>query len=271
MILSIVTVCFNAEDVIQRTIDSVLAQTGTKFEYIFIDGKSTDNTMKIINQNKSIFETKGISVTVISEKDNGIYDAMNKAAHIAQGEWINFLNAGDIYYDDAVLCRIEKELCDGRNDIVVGKIVYIEGYLGRTYYHKALEDIKERMIFCHQAIFARAELFQKKSFDTSYKYSADYDWILDLYLNGYKIKLVDLIIAYYDSTGASNQNRDITLNEVKTIRSKKGLIDKESTTESNISLKYKMYRIISKNFALAKIYYWLNKNKNEDIHWIERR
>lgn len=271
MMLSIVTVCFNAENMIQKTINSVLAQTSTNFEYIFIDGMSTDTTMKIINQNKSLFEKRGIPVTVISEKDNGIYDAMNKATRIAQGEWINFLNAGDIYHDDTVVRNMERELCDETRDIVVGKIVYIEGYLGRTYYHEALENIKKRMIFCHQAIFARVELFKVKSFDTSYKYSADYDWILKLYLDGREIKLIDLIVAYYDSTGASNQNRDRTLSEVETIRSKKGLIEKEPITESNISLKYKIYRTISKNFVLAKIYYWLYKNKNEDVHWIERR
>ena len=103
MLFSIITVCFNSEKTIERTIHSILNQSFLSFEYIIIDGKSEDKTNDIIQQYLPMFENRGIAVKYISEKDNGIFNAMNKGINMAEGVWIAFMNADDSYYDSEVL------------------------------------------------------------------------------------------------------------------------------------------------------------------------
>ena len=98
--ISIITVCFNAADIIEKTVLSVLSQSYTDYEYIIIDGGSTDGTMEVLNR-----YSKQIA-TIISEPDRGIYDAMNKGISKAHGEWVNFMNAGDTFVDSDVLSKV---------------------------------------------------------------------------------------------------------------------------------------------------------------------
>lgn len=93
-LITVVTVCFNAENVIEETLQSILEQTYKSLEYIIIDGNSKDNTCHIIKKYKPLFITKGVLFKFISEKDNGIYDAMNKGIRQATGKWINFMTVG---------------------------------------------------------------------------------------------------------------------------------------------------------------------------------
>lgn len=102
MLVSIVTVCYNSEKTIRETIESVLNQTYTNIEYLIIDGKSSDNTLGIVNEYKEAFEQKNIQYRIVSEKDNGIYDAMNKGIHLASGEIIGILNSDDWFEKNAV-------------------------------------------------------------------------------------------------------------------------------------------------------------------------
>lgn len=90
MKVTIITVCFNASEDLQKTLDSVLNQEYTNFEYLIIDGGSQDNTLELLKQYETLFLVTGKSFHYISEKDNGTYDAMNKGARLAQGEWINY-------------------------------------------------------------------------------------------------------------------------------------------------------------------------------------
>ncbi len=99
---TVVTAVFNAEDVIEKTIKSVLNQTYTPYEYLIIDGKSSDKTVEIIRKYSKHFEEKNITLKIVSEKDNGIYNAMNKGIDLAEGDFISFLNAGDWYELDAL-------------------------------------------------------------------------------------------------------------------------------------------------------------------------
>ncbi|MCR5106625.1 MAG: glycosyltransferase, partial [Lachnospiraceae bacterium] len=100
--VSIITVCFNSEKTIDRTIRSVLSQTVAPFEYILIDGASKDNTVNIIESYKKSFEDKGIIYKYISEKDEGIYDAMNKGIELSKGDVVGIINSDDWYEDNAV-------------------------------------------------------------------------------------------------------------------------------------------------------------------------
>lgn len=270
--VSIITVCYNAEHEIERTIRSVLMQTSRNYEYIFIDGASTDRTLDIIEQYIPKFKEKDICVSIVSEKDDGIYDAMNKGIKLAKGEWINLMNAGDCYHDAKVLNQIE-QYCTRQVDIVVGEIVYVEGYLGKRYYHSNIENLKDDMVFCHQAVFASRKLFDEKKFDITYRYSADYDWLLYMYLKGYQYQCVDVLVVDYDSQGVSNQNRERTIEEAEKIRLKNGIIRNNPIIDSKekINWKYKIYKIISQNKCLAKIYYNACGKNRDDTYWMGRR
>ena len=102
MLTSIITVCYNSEKTIKRTMDSVLAQTVAPYEYIIIDGKSTDGTLNIIEEYRPLFSAKGIKLVLTSEEDEGIYDAMNKGIDKAEGDIVGIINSDDYYEPEAV-------------------------------------------------------------------------------------------------------------------------------------------------------------------------
>lgn len=123
--ITVVTVCFNASETIKSTIESVLNQNYYDFEYVIVDGKSKDDTYKIVESYDKKFEEKNIKYMHNSEKDNGIFDAMNKAANIANGEWIIYMNADDTFYDNSVLSNISKYLKDNA-DVVYGNTIRLK-------------------------------------------------------------------------------------------------------------------------------------------------
>ena len=99
--ISIVTVCYNASSEIEKTMESVLSQSYENIEYIIIDGASTDKTLELVNSLASKYNSR--KVQIFSELDNGIFDAMNKGIKMATGDWINFMNAGDLFYNENVI------------------------------------------------------------------------------------------------------------------------------------------------------------------------
>lgn len=270
-VISVITVCFNAEKYIEKTIVSVLQQKCIDYEYIFIDGLSSDRTLEIINKYAPMFRKSGVTVTIISESDAGIYDAMNKGARLAKGQWVNFLNAGDRYHDEEVLGKVVSSMNKREAEIYVGNIVYVEGFLGKRYEHEIIDNLKERMIFCHQAVFADTSLFQKKQFDLRYKYSADYDWILYMFMKRYNFCYLDVIISDYDSTGVSNQNSMQTLMEAKKIRKKYGFESNLDGVKTQINWKYKIYKIIAKNKVFAALYYKFYGHNKTNIFFFNNR
>lgn len=111
MLLTVVTVCYNAENTIKKTMDSVIRQTWNReIEYLIVDGKSTDKTINIIEESVKDFP-KHMSYEYISERDRGVYDAMNKAAAQARGEWILYMNADDYFVDDRVVESVFHDRC----------------------------------------------------------------------------------------------------------------------------------------------------------------
>lgn len=103
MKLTIITVCFNAADDLKKTLDSILTQTFTDFEYLVVDGGSKDNTLALLEFYKPLFAKENKVFRYVSEPDQGTYDAMNKGIQLAKGEWINYMNAGDSFYEDSTL------------------------------------------------------------------------------------------------------------------------------------------------------------------------
>lgn len=200
MKISVITVCYNCENEIYNTLESVAQQTNKEFEYIVIDGHSTDKTLEVVKA----FHNRINNMIVVSEEDQGIYDAMNKGVRAASGEYVFFLNAGDVFFDELVLHKIKDSLACGA-DIVYGNI------LKNDKVEKYKKNIKlfdliylERMI-CHQAIFAKRELLLLLPFNTEYKICADRDWLIrSIYLHKKIFYVKDLIVCIYDTNGVSS-------------------------------------------------------------------
>ena len=226
--LSIITVCRNAEKTIQNTIESIVSQSYTDFEYIVIDGKSTDSTYEIIKTYDSKFHNKGIRYIHISEKDNGIFDAMNKGITKASGEWINFMNADDTFHDKEVL----ESVFGGNNDytsidVIYGDTVRIDKtgkVLGKG---RNIDSIKLNMPFCHQSSFTRSNLMKKKGFDLNYQVS-DYNFFLRVYIEGCRFYYIERIITDYSLEGYSNRNKYLTYLGTVEIKNDLKMLNKNS-------------------------------------------
>lgn len=195
--ISIVTVCYNAESVIEETIISVLSQSYSNMEYIIIDGLSQDNTMEIINKYQNQIDI------CINEPDNGIYDAMNKAIKLATGEWCLFMNAGDIFFNKDVLKTMMNDSdVTSEYDIIYGDTIeIIRGKRMRIKPHG-----NEIMPFFHQAVLTKTTLLKKYGFDVSYKICADFDFYHRISKINVKKKYCNTPICIFDSTGVSSTN-----------------------------------------------------------------
>jgi len=200
--ISIVTVVFNAESTIRSTIQSVLNQNFNNMEYLLIDGKSTDNTINIIEEYKDKINI------MISEKDDGIYDAMNKAIQLSDGEYIYFLNSDDIFYDEKTLSNIFDSLHNEYDVITCPVVVNSEKYnytylSNRRLIYKSLKKGKK---IIHQGLIIKQKLIKElKGFDIRYKVCADFDLECRITkLNGIKSKHLDRPLCIFDADGVSN-------------------------------------------------------------------
>lgn len=189
--ISVVTVCYNAVSTIEQTILSVINQTYSNIEYIIIDGGSTDGTVDIIKK-----YTDKIAYW-ISEPDKGIYDAMNKGIDKASGEWINFMNAGDSFYESSTIESFISKVSPN-TDIAYGDTMVLMS-VGRLLKRaKDLNLIMKGMVFGHQATFVKMRLMKKTKFDVSFRSSGDYNFLYQMYQEGYSFEYIHLIIANYD-------------------------------------------------------------------------
>lgn len=171
--VSIITVCFNSSRFIQKNINSVNKQSYENIEHIFVDGQSGDNTLEIIKEN-SFRDSK-----LISEKDRGIYDAMNKGVKISNGEIICFLNSDDIYSYDDVITEVVEFFVTRNVDLVYGNINYFDQqnkYIRAFKSPNKFNDVLRGHQIPHPALFIRSEILKelKLPFDAKYKIAADY-------------------------------------------------------------------------------------------------
>lgn len=247
MKISVVTVCFNAVDLIEGTIESVLAQTYPNMEYIVIDGASKDGTKELIRRH-----SKDISYWV-SEPDMGIYDAMNKGIEAATGDYIIFMNAGDKFADSLVIEKVIPHL--GRHTIVTGcwRRCYEDGTV-KAASPKALDTFKVEMPICHQATFVRLQYHKHNLFDTSFRLSADYDFFYKVWRRRETFLYIDNVITdFIEAAGASTSNitRSV-LEREKAWRGESNLLTRR------INLRYQLCRIkavklIKKILAVTKV------------------
>lgn len=203
ILITIVTVCRNAEKVIEATVQSVIEQTYDNIEYIIIDGASTDGTLASIEP-----YLKRFPIRVYSEEDQGIYDAMNKGISYARGDYIQFLNAGDRLIDAGVMQRVADEMKRNRSDLYYGSILYEYGsgeQEVRSYGPMCAKKIYFYTGDCinHQAIFASKDCFQSEKFDLSYRICADREWMMRVSKKGYRFVCMPFVICAYALNGES--------------------------------------------------------------------
>lgn len=210
---SIITVTYNAESVLEDTIQSVISQTYHHVEYIIIDGASKDSTLSIINR------YKGRITKVISEPDKGLYDAMNKGMRQATGDYLCFLNAGDSFHEDDTLQQIvhtitESELPDvlyGETALVNNERHFLRMRRLSTPEVLTWKSFKQGMLVCHQAFFAKTSLAEP--YDLQYRFSADFDWCIRVMKKARTLHNTHLTIIDYLEEGMTTQNRKASLKE----------------------------------------------------------
>lgn len=224
MKVSIITVCFNSEESIAKTIESVLEQKFSDFEYIIKDGKSSDSTMDIVRSYKNKFLERGIPYIIISEEDSSLYEAMNIGIMACQGEWINFMNAGDSFYAPNVLNSVFTQDYDEKIAVLYGNNMVEDSY-GTAVNKADIGRIRVKMPFNHQASFFREKVIKEYMYDVNLRIGADYDLILTLYEEGKRFEYVDEIISKYQLDGLSSTNFVETARERQLVRNKHGYKD----------------------------------------------
>ncbi len=206
MLISIITITYNAEQFLERTIQSILAQTDQDFEYIIVDGKSKDGTLRIAEKYKNRVNQ------LISEPDKGLYDAMNKGLKTATGDFVWFMNAGDEIFESTAVSRIAQSVTQ-QIDVLYGDTYFvnnegeIQGLRSEITPHRlpknlTWQDMKLGMLVCHQAFIARksiAPLYMKNNL------SADVDWEIECLKRANKVQYLDFVVAKYLTGGVSNQ------------------------------------------------------------------
>jgi len=197
--ISVVTVIFNNKEGLEKTIKSGINQTYSDIEYIIIDGSSTDGSIEIIKK----YENKIDKWT--SEPDKGIYDAMNKGIKRATGEYVNFLNAGDVFYNKKVLEKVSVSLDSCKSKFFCGRTRKIYP-LYKTFTPITMQKLKYGIMPSHQASFVGRELLLNMGgFDLGYKSSADFDFYCRFFKKGGEVCFSDIIIADFLAGGMSSR------------------------------------------------------------------
>ena len=226
--ISIITVVYNSEKYIRRTIESIVGQDYPAIEYIIIDGKSKDTTMQIVN------EYRDRIAVVVSEPDKGLYDAMNKGLRLATGSYVLYINSGDALSSPTLLSDIFNNV-PADSDVIYGdtQITDEDGNILHNRRHRPPEqlswrDYKRGMLVCHQSFIAKRTLCDE--YDTNYRYAADFDWCLNILLK---------------SRVVTNYGKDISL-----------FMDGGQTKRTIVPGLKERYRIMCKYYGKAKSTFW---------------
>lgn len=209
---SVITINLNNKDGLSHTIDSVLSQSKINFEYIIIDGGSTDGSLDIIHKHKS-----DISY-LSSEKDKGIYNAMNKGVAQAHGDYCIFMNSGDCFHSSDVL----ESVTGYQEDIICGK-VYKGNSENASGHDKPIITLIDLMrgSLPHQGMFIKRELLVKHPYDENYKIMSDWKFCVEtLIFDNCSFRNIDIVVADYDTSGISTNSNGLLPKE-------KGIIIKE--------------------------------------------
>jgi glycosyltransferase involved in cell wall biosynthesis len=206
--VTIVTVVYNGIDSIEETILSVINQDYNNKEYIVIDGGSSDGTIEIIKKYQTRIDYW------VSEKDNGIYDAMNKGIELASGEWINFMNGGDCFCNESVLNDIFKINYNSNIKFIYGnhKVLYSNGII-RSFKSGNVKNIWKGSQFCHQSTFIKLDYHKLNNYNIKTKIVADFEFFYKSYINKEIFQKSNIVVSIVRAGGVSDLNRfDCILN-----------------------------------------------------------
>lgn len=198
MRFSIITVVYNRVGSIRRTIESVLGQSFKDFEYIVIDGESTDGTLKYIKN----VDSKNFKY--VSEKDNGVYDALNKGVRMSRGEYVLFVHSDDYFVDNKVLSNINKHI--NNQDIIYGNTIYVNQEGEKVRYWKGESgDIKKGWAPCHTATILKKSVYEEIGlYNLDYSIASDYDLMIRAFCDdSNSVLYIDIDIVYMTIGGIS--------------------------------------------------------------------
>ena len=227
-LITIATVTYNAEQVLDRTLQSVERQQYPRIEHLIVDGCSSDNTLSHVRQYVERNVMPQHNIRIVCEKDRGLYDAMNKAINLAEGNYIVFLNAGDKLHSDDTIAKLVESL-DWEHRGLNPAIIYGETDLvdneGKFLRHRRLQTPERLtaqsflmgMLVCHQSFYVRTDVARLHPYDLQYRYSADYDWCIRILRHAerrrHRIVNTGLILTDYLSEGLTTQNHRKSLAE----------------------------------------------------------
>lgn len=241
MLVTILTPCFNSEETIEKTLECIENQTYKNIEYIIVDGGSKDKTLDIIEKHRSKLPQK---LTVISEKDRGIYDAMNKGIRMAQGKLIGIVNSDDWYENDTIE-NVVNAYQGQQYEVVYGmQRTFLNGKEKATFiYH---HDFLSQQMITHPTCFVTKDTYKKFGvFDLQYQSAADYDFMLRLY-----------------------QTKQVTFTPVMKVLSNfqlGGMSSSQVGVQENLQVRYKYGYLSKKQFLFqtmkSKIYQCLHERK----------
>ncbi len=212
--LSIITVTYNAENTLERTIKSVQEQTYPFVEHVIVDGNSTDNTVRVIQK----YDNE--KLVWISEPDEGLYHAMNKGISISSGNYLCFLNAGDTFHSIDSVESIMSAIKDSDNipDIIYGETAIVDNN-GKFLNMRRLKapdklnwkSFKQGMVVCHQAFIANRK--NVIEYNTGYRFSSDFDWCIEVMKRSSSIYNTKTTLINYLNEGLTTMNRKASLKE----------------------------------------------------------
>ena len=256
---SIVTINFNNKNGLEKTIQSVLVQNSKLFEFIVVDGNSTDGSVELLKKTEIID-------CLIIEEDNGIYDAMNKGLKLATGEYLWFLNSGDCFYAENTITNCAKIL-DSNNsfDIYYGNVLvkYNANYT-RVNETKEIENLWHKLPFSHQGVFCKTNILKKFNFDLKFKIIADQAFFYKCQLQGFTFFKLPHILGIIEPGGYSEQKPLLVMQEkIKLLNDTKT----KSISKSFIILRDFLIRIVIqslKNIIPNKLTLMFTKFKSQN-------
>lgn len=203
MLFTVIVVTYNAEKYLDATLQSLMIQKCNDYDVVAVDGKSVDNTLAILHKYQNEFRSIDVDFQIVSEKDTGIYNAMNKGIKKAKGEYLYFLNAGDELYDENVFEKVKDIIKSGRKSVYYGDTFCINDNLIKIWKGQPIDTIVKDIPFCHQSVFVKREDMSMYGFDEKYQIGADYDFFLKLYFNHAEFVYMDTVISKYMLNGYS--------------------------------------------------------------------
>lgn len=214
MKISLITVCFNSEKTIKDTIKSVLKQTYKNYEYIIIDGKSNDKTLEIVNK----YLEKESKIKMVSEKDKGIYDAMNKGIKLASGDIIGILNSDDLLKDEYVFERIIDEFKKTNASAVYGDLLFMDETLKTPVRNFIAHNYSKHFAWHppHPTLYVKKEVYEKiGDFNLEYKICADFDFMIRLIKGNFKFAYIKEYLVIMRIGGVSTDGLRGYINNLK--------------------------------------------------------